>query len=235
MSPSQITWNFATRCATVRSSFAALIGKNGRLIAANATRSQGRFTEAFDAAYTPCKICNQPGQRTPVWRVEANHIIYDQLKHRIVFKGATLEFLDVPIFYTPYLTEPDPTVHYASGILTPDIGPSTSLGWFARVPVYVALSPTNDATITPEITTRAGAVLEGEYRERWQRGGLWLQSSIAYNPNGGISGHQVQWYGSLFGSGRVPITDDWTTGYDAQLTSTTRTSSATTSRRPTGW
>jgi LPS-assembly protein len=200
-------------------SFAALIGKNGRLVAANATRSQGRFTEAFDAAYTPCKICNQPGQRTPVWRVEANHIIYDQLKHRIVFKGATLEFLDVPIFYTPYLTEPDPTVHYASGILTPDIGPSTSLGWFARVPVYVALSPTNDATITPEITTRAGAVLEGEYRERWQRGGLWLQSSIAYNPNGGISGHQVQWYGSLFGSGRVPITDDWTTGYDAQLTS----------------
>ncbi|MGZ5923538.1 MAG: hypothetical protein ACXWK2_03085 [Rhizomicrobium sp.] len=47
-------------------SFAALIGKNGRLVAASATRSQGRFTEAFDAAYTPCKICNKPGQRTPV-------------------------------------------------------------------------------------------------------------------------------------------------------------------------
>jgi LPS-assembly protein len=59
-------------------SFAALIGKNGRLVAASASRRQGRFTEAFDAAYTPCKICNQPGQRTPVWRVQAG-----QASHRV--------------------------------------------------------------------------------------------------------------------------------------------------------
>ena len=142
-------------------SFAALIGKNGRLVAASASRSQGRFTEAFDAAYTPCKICNQPGQRTPVWRVQADHVIYDQVKHRIVFKGATLEF-----FNTPYLTQPDPSVRYASGILTPDFGSSTSIGYFLRVPIYIALSPTNDATITPIATTRGGGVLAGGYRER---------------------------------------------------------------------
>lgn len=200
-------------------SFAALIGKNGRLVAASATRSQGRFTEAFDAAYTPCKICNQPGQRTPVWRVQANHVIYDQLKHKIVFKGATLEFFDVPVFYSPYLTEPDPSVRYASGILTPDFGSSTSIGYFLRLPVYVALSPSNDATITPTLTTRGGEVLSGEYRERWQHGGMWLQGSVAYNPYGGLSGHENQWYASLFGSGRIPVTGSWTAGYDAQLTS----------------
>ena len=200
-------------------SFAALIGKNGRMVAASARRSQGRFTEAFDAAYTPCKICNKPGQRTPVWKVRANHVIYDQIEHRIVFKGAALEFFDVPVFYTPYLTEPDPSVRYASGILTPDVGSSTAIGYFLRVPVYVALSPSSDVTITPMATTRGGEVLATEYRERWQHGGMWLQGSIAYNPKGGLSGHESQFYAGLFGSGRIPFAEHWSTGFDAQLAS----------------
>ena len=200
-------------------SFAALIGKNGRLVAASAMRTGGRFIEAFDAAYTPCKICNKPGQRTPVWRVRAQHIRYDQLKHRIMFSNATLEFFDVPLFYTPYLSEPDPSVRYASGILTPDLGNSTSIGYFLRVPIYIALSPSNDATITPMVSTRGGEVLSGEYRERWQNGGMWLQGSAAYNPDGGLSGQQGQFYASLFGSGRIPLSGSWRAGFDAQLTS----------------
>ncbi|HEY0105309.1 MAG TPA: LPS assembly protein LptD [Rhizomicrobium sp.] len=200
-------------------SFAALIGKNGRMVAASATRSQGRFIEAFDAAYTPCKICNQPGQRTPLWQVRAAHVRYDQEKHRIVFHDASIAFFGVPIIYSPYLREPDPSVRYASGILTPSIGNSTYIGYFARVPIYVALSPTNDATITPIVSSRGGEVLAGEYRQRWQDGGMWLQGSIADNPNSGIGGRQNQFYASLFGSGRIPIDGVWRTGFDAQLTS----------------
>jgi LPS-assembly protein len=200
-------------------SFAALIGKNGRLVASSATRHEGRFVEAFDAAYTPCKICNQPGQRTPVWKVRAARVDYDQEKHRIIFHNAALEFFDVPVFFSPYLREPDPTVRYASGILTPDIGNSTYIGYFARVPIYIALSPSNDATIAPLVSTRGGEVVTGEYRERWEHGGMWLQASVADNPNGGLGGHQNQIYSSLFGSGRIAIDNVWRTGYDAQLTS----------------
>ena len=69
------------------------------------------------------------------------------------------------------------------------------------------------------VTTHGGEVLDGEYRERWQHGGMWLQGSVAYNPNGGLSATQNQWYASLFGSGRIPVSNDWTTGFDAQLTS----------------
>ncbi len=203
----------------VLKSFAALIGKNGRLVASSATRREGRFVEAFDAAYTPCKICNQPGQRTPVWNVRAARVDYDQEKHRIIFHGAVLEFFDVPILYSPYLREPDPTVRYASGILTPDIGNSTYIGYFARVPIYIALSPSSDATISPLISTRGGEVLTGEYRERWEHGGMWIQASAADNPNGGLGGHQNQIYSSLFGTGRIAIDGVWRTGYDAQITS----------------
>ncbi|MEJ0044595.1 MAG: LptF/LptG family permease [Rhizomicrobium sp.] len=199
-------------------SFAALIGKNGRMVAASATRSQGRFIEAFDASYTPCKICNQPGQRTPVWQVSAEHVRYDQLKHRIIFHDARLEFFGVPLFYTPYLRESDPTVRYSSGVLTPDIGNSTNIGYFLRLPSTFRCRPSRDATITPIISTRGGDVIAGEYRERWENGGMWLQGSVGYNPDGGLSGHQGQFYSSLFGSGRIPIDAVWRTGYDAQLT-----------------
>jgi LPS-assembly protein len=198
--------------------FAALIGRNGRMVAASATRSQGRFIEAFDAAYTPCKICNQPGQRTPTWQVRANHIVYDQIKHRIVFRDAKVAFLGVPLLYTPYLSEPDPSVKYATGILTPDVGTSTTLGYFLKLPVYIALSPQNDATITPIVSTKGGEVLAGEYRERWQNGGMWLQGSIADNPDGGLAGNKNQFYASLFGAGRIPISNIWSAGFDAQLT-----------------
>ncbi|HJW40331.1 MAG TPA: LPS assembly protein LptD [Rhizomicrobium sp.] len=200
-------------------SFAALIGKNGRMVAATATRSEGRFIEAFDAAYTPCKICNQPGQRTPVWQIRAEHVRYDQLEHRIVFHNARIEFFDVPLIYTPYLREPDPSVRYASGVLTPDIGNSSNIGYFAKIPVYIAISPSEDATVTPLISTHGGGVLFGEYRQRWEDGGMWLQGSVGDNPYGGLSGHQNQFYASLFGSGRIPVDPVWRTGYDAQLTS----------------
>ena len=63
-------------------------------------------------------------------------------QHRIHFTDATVDFLGVPVLYTPFLTEPDPTVKYASGFLAPDIGTSTNVGYFARLPYYIALSPT---------------------------------------------------------------------------------------------
>lgn len=203
----------------VLNSFAALIGKTGRLVAANGRRLGGQYTFLNHAAYTPCKICAQQGDRTPVWSVSAKHVVYDQVKHEITFKNATFEFEGVPIAYTPYLTEPDPTVKYATGILPPDFGSSTNIGYFTRLPIYVSISDSEDMTIAPLLSTKGGEVLETEYRQRWNEGGMWLQASGANNPDGGLSGNQTQWYAHLFGSGRTPIDDTWRAGFDVQYTS----------------
>lgn len=198
--------------------FGALIGKTGRLAAASAQRVGGRFTIANHAAYTPCKICRETN-RTPVWSVSAKHVIYDQLNHKITFINATFHVFGVPVAYTPYLVEPDPTVKYSSGLLTPDLGTSTSIGYFARLPIYIALSDSNDATIAPLFSTKGGEVLETEYRQRSNDGGMWVQASVANNPNGGLAGDQNQWYAHVFGSGRTPISDHWRTGFDVQYSS----------------
>ena len=199
--------------------FGALIGKNGRLAAATAQRVNANSIIADHAVYTPCKICNLPGQRVPVWQVKSERVVYDQSKHRVRFQNATLELYGVPVFYAPALTQPDPSVKYASGLLAPDIGNSTKIGYFARVPLYIALSDSNDATIVGMASTGGGEMLEGEYRQRWNGSGLWLQGSVAYNPNGGLgSGTGPQDYDHLFGSGRFALNNVWRAGFDTQLT-----------------
>jgi len=202
----------------VLSGFAALIGENGRLAAASARRSEGRFTEGHRAVFTPCKICREKGERTPLWQIKAYRVVHDNELKRITFEDAVLEFWGVPVLYLPFLSQPDPTVRHKSGFLTPDLGSSTDIGSFIEIPYYVSLSPSRDLTIAPLLTTEGGQVLKAEYRERWDRGGFWLQASGAYDKDqGGPS--QSAWFSHVFGSGRVPITDVWRTGFDVALTS----------------
>ncbi len=203
----------------VLESFSALIGKNGRLVARHAARRGGNETIAYDAAYTPCKICNKPGQRTPVWQVQASKVVHDQKKHRIYFTNAEIKMFGVPVAWLPYFSTSDPTVKRQSGFLMPDLGSSNTMGTFVRLPLYISFTDSEDMTLAPLLTTEAGYVVEGEFRKRWNRGGMWLQASGGYNPNGGIAQNQKQVYSSLFGSGRITLTDTWRLGYDVQLTS----------------
>jgi LPS-assembly protein len=204
----------------VLSGFGALIGKTGRLAARNAQRVKGTTVIAHRSAYSPCKICNQPGQRTPLWQIKSVRVVYNQDEHKILFHDAIVEVQGVPVAWLPIFSMPDPTVHYASGLLTPEVGNSSKIGYFARAPVYISISPSQDMTVAPTISTLGGDVLEMEYRQRWNDGGLWLQGSGAYNPAGGLGGSPgPQTYGHIFGSGRLDLSDTWRTGFDVQDTS----------------
>ena len=201
------------------SGFGALIGKTGRLAAASAARN-GQVTAATRAVYSPCQICKEEGRRTPLWQVKSERVIYDQAAQKVRFRNASLEAFGVPIFWSPYLSMPDPEVRYSSGFLTPDIGNSTKYGYFARAPYYFALSPSQDLTISPMVSSLGGQMIDGEYRRRWNNSGLWLQGSIAHNPDGGLGGSRpgAQFYDHLYGSGRIALGGNWRTGFDIQLT-----------------
>lgn len=203
----------------VLNGFAALIGKTGRLAGTGATRKGGVRTIATNAIYTNCKICNQPGQRTPLWDVEASRVLYDEKSHRLYYRDAVVKAFGLPILYTPFFTNSDPTVKRSSGILYPEIADSSTLGYYTRIPVYISLTDSRDFTIAPMFTTEAGEEVEGEYRERWDHGGFWLQPSVAYDPRGGLLDNQHQLYSSIFGAGDIPISDTWHAGFDLQLTS----------------
>jgi len=201
--------------------FRALIGKTGRLAATQATRKNGTVTTMERATFTNCKICNKPGQRTPLWDVKAYHVVYDQTAHKITYRDAIIDFFGVPVAYTPYFSQSDPTVKRETGLLAPDVGSSSTLGSFIKLPYYISFNDSQDMTFEPIFSTEGGEVLEGEYRQRWNNGGMWLQATVANNPEGGINENQHVWYSSFFGAGRTPIGNSnvWRFGFDAQLTS----------------
>jgi LPS-assembly protein len=202
------------------SGFGALLGKTGRLAARNAERVNGNMVIAHRTVYSPCTICQKEGQRTPLWQVKAERVVYDQTKHRVRFRNATIEVKGVPVAWLPAVSMVDPTVRYSSGLLTPDVGNSTKIGYFTRLPYYFAISPSQDLTVAPMFSTKGGEVLELEYRQRWNSGGFWLQGSGAYNPDGGLAGSPgAQTYGHVFGSARQQLSDDWRVGLDIQSTS----------------
>lgn len=205
----------------VLSGFGALIGKTGRLAANGAQRVGGNTVIAHQAVYSPCKICNKPGSsKTPLWQVKSERVVYDQVKHKVHFSNATIDVKGVPVAWIPFFSVPDPTIRYASGLLMPEVGNSTKIGYFIRQPIYVALSSSQDMTLAPMISTSGGDLLEVEYRQRWNQSGMWLQGSGAYNPNGGLGGTPgAQTYGHLFGSGRFSTGDDSRLGFNLQLAS----------------
>lgn len=205
----------------VAEGFSALIGKTGRFASIRATRTKnGTILTGVKGVFTTCKVCNTPGQRTPLWQVRAAKVVWNQTEHEITYHDATFEILGVPVGYTPYFRQPDPSVKRKSGLLVPELGSSSILGTTLRLPVYVALNDSQDMTVSPMFTTEAGVLMEGEYRQRWNNGGMWFQGSVAYNPNGSFEGDQPQFYSSLFGSGRIPlVNNNWHFGFDAQVTS----------------
>jgi len=204
----------------VLAGFGALIGKNGRLAARSAQRINGTTVVARRTNYSPCKICNKPGQKTPLWQVKAERVVYDQVRHKIHFHDAVIDIKGVPVAYAPNFTVSDPTVRYASGLLVPEVGTSTKIGYFTRLPVYVSISESQDMTVMPMVSTGGSALLELEYRQRWDSGGMWFQGSGAYSSEGGLGGTPgAQTYGHIFGSGREQLADTWRAGFDVQATS----------------
>jgi LPS-assembly protein len=204
----------------VLDAFAVRLGKYGRFAALRARREHnGTVTVGTRTAYTPCKICLKTGERTPVWQIDAARAVHDETTHKITYTDAVLRMFGIPVAYTPFFTQGDGTVKHETGFLAPELGTSSLLGTFVKLPYYVAFSDSQDLTIAPLVSSKGGEQLEGEYRQRFDRGGMWLQASIANDPNGGLLQNQNQTYSSLFGSGTAWLNDIWHVGYDVQLTS----------------
>lgn len=147
-----------------------LIAGQLQLAAAEARRSAGRFVTLDQVVASTCTIC--AGDPTPTWAIRAARVTQDPLAERIYFEEARLEVFGLPVAYAPRLSVPDPRVERATGFLAPEFLNSQLFGFGARLPYYRVLGPSADMTVTPFLTTGGSALLEGEYRRRFARGGF---------------------------------------------------------------
>ncbi len=145
-------------------------------------RSHGRATTVlFDknqdlatltnATYTTCPIINQrPEQEGKVdWQLNFSKLDINNQTRRIYGYHARLDFKNIPIFYTPYISFP--MDERASGLLFPKIAmhksfTQTSSDFYIYQPLYINLAPHYDATLTLIKMQDRGLVLENEFRYR---------------------------------------------------------------------
>jgi len=107
---------------------AVILTDNSRFIALEGERTEGRYVRMNKALYSACAPCRDHPEEPLLWQIKADRIVHDQGTHDIVYRNATMEMGGVPVFYTPYLSHPDPTVKRRSGFLTPTVGSKPARG-----------------------------------------------------------------------------------------------------------
>ncbi|WP_304732714.1 LPS-assembly protein LptD [Parvibaculum sp.] len=196
-----------------------LLSDNSKLAGHDVVRTGGNMTTLHRGVYSPCDICEEKGQTTPLWQIKAFRVIHNKEEQRIIYEDAYLEFFGIPVAYIPFFSHPDPTVKRQSGFLPPKLASSTDLGQEVEIPYYWTIAPDKDVTLMPRFTTKEGIIYKGEYRQHVESGkfkmfgtGTWPRTQTAGTPG------DADFRGSLFGDGDFVIDDNWRWGFRSELT-----------------
>jgi LPS-assembly protein len=134
-----------------------LIDRNGRGVAQDIAVSPDGKVALSQVNYTSCPVGKDD------WMLQASSINLDTQNHVGVAHNVTMRFMDVPIFYTPYISFPLGDER-KSGVLYPNLGHSGNNGFELAVPYYFNLAPNYDLTLTPGILTARGVQLTEDFR-----------------------------------------------------------------------
>ena len=106
----------------------------GRLAAVSARRDDG-VTTLDRAAYTPCAVIDEHGcPRDPTWQINAIQVVHDPVRHRITYRGASLNLFGTPIIPLPGLSHPDGSNGGGTGFLVPEVRLSRLNGFELSAP-----------------------------------------------------------------------------------------------------
>jgi len=110
-----------------------------------------------NSSYTTCPADNDD------WLLKVRELEIDR-DHQIgVARNASVEFMHVPILYTPWM---DFALNNQrkSGFLSPVFGSTGTGGSEITLPYYWNIAPNNDATLAPRIMLKRGLLLNNEVR-----------------------------------------------------------------------
>ena len=81
-------------------------------------------------------MCNyRKNDKCPPWTVQSSKMLHDRKKKTIFYDNAVIKVYDIPIFYIPRLSHPDPTVDRRSVFLPPTLY-DTKFRWRNIIPIF---------------------------------------------------------------------------------------------------
>lgn len=198
-----------------------LTSDNAHLVSSYAQRISGEIMNFERVVYSPCSICKADPSKKPTWQIKSHYVVWDTNTKDLEHFDLFLEFFGVPVFYTPYLKHPDPTVERRSGFLTPIFGGSTETGASAIIPYYWSISSNKDLLLRPIIGSKA-TIIESQYRQIFNSGTIDFTFSlgkvkpISLPQSKKLSGKN-KWH--ILGESKFNITKNWRTKLNVQRAS----------------
>ena len=196
----------------------ALLTNDVTITAHYARRFENDVVVYEKASYTACQDCVSEGG-TPAWQIVAREAKHDMQARTIYYRDARLEFGGVPVFWTPYLAYPDPTVKRRTGFLLPTFH-SGHFGAGMTTPFFWDLAPNMDLTFAPMWTTQQGVLADVEWRHRLASG---MYSGRFYGiyeldetDNATVD---RPWRTAARTEGDFELNDSWSWGWDATMVS----------------
>ena len=144
--------------------------KNKPRIFANTVKIDDQKKSFRKSIYTLCDY--RKNDKCPPWSIQASKMLHDNKKKTIYYENAVVKVYDIPIFYFPKLSHPDPSVDRRSGFLPPSFSDSKNLGSGLSVPYFWAINNHKDVTFTNKIFTNENPLFSGEYRHAFKNSDL---------------------------------------------------------------
>jgi LPS-assembly protein len=139
-----------------------LMKDKSRFVARNGLYIRDEKIIFNNAVYTPCFPCENSPKCPPFWQINARKVIKDDKNQEVICIHPQIRVADVPVLYLPYLSF---GTGRSSGFLIPNFGTSSNLGFFTKIPYYIAF-PHCDVTLTPFITTKKGFLTALQYNHQ---------------------------------------------------------------------
>ena len=146
--------------------------KNKPRVFANTIKINDKQSEFTKSVFTLCDY--RKNDKCPPWSLQASKMRHDKISKTVYYDNAVVKFFDIPIFYSPKLTHPDPSVDRRSGFLIPSFTNSRNLGKGIQAPYFYAINKDKDFTLTPRLYASEHPLYLGEYRQVFEKSNLIL-------------------------------------------------------------
>ncbi len=146
--------------------------KNKPRVFSNTLKINENLSSFSKSVFTICDYREK--DKCPPWTLQSNVMKHDRKKKTIFYNNAVIKVYDIPIFYTPYLSHPDPSVDRRSGFLPPSFSDSKNLGSGISIPYFFDLGKDKDFTLNSKFYGSENPIFMGEYRQAFERSNLIL-------------------------------------------------------------
>ena len=144
--------------------------KNKPRIFSNLSRISEEKSEFQKSIFTICD--HRKNDKCPPWSIQSSKMLHDNKKKTIYYDNAIIKIYDIPIFYMPKFSHPDPSVDRRSGFLSPSFEDTKNLGAGITIPYFFALNKDKNFILTNKLYVSENPLIIGEYHQAFKNSNL---------------------------------------------------------------